>query len=156
VGKYDFTVSPNAVSLWLNPDSSTFAAASAPTNGFISVNTGTDASVIDRFNVRQNIASGPSSVPAAMQWDELRIGLTWAAVTPLQQFTLTSPKKLGNGAFQFGYTNVSGKAATIYASTNLSAWSSVGIATQLSPGFYQFTDPFATNYLRRFYQLRSP
>ena len=65
-GKYDFTVSPNAVSLWLNPNSSTFAAASAPTNGFVSVNTGTDAIVIDRFNIRQNVASGPSSVPAAM------------------------------------------------------------------------------------------
>jgi hypothetical protein len=156
VGKYDFTASPNAVSLWLNPNSSAFAAASAPTNGFISVNSGTDATVIDRFNIRQNVASGPSSVPAAMQWDELRIGLTWAVVTPVQQFILVAPKKLGNGGFQFGYTNISGKAATIYASTNLTTWSSVGVATQLSIGFYQFTDPSATNYARRFYQLRAP
>jgi hypothetical protein len=86
----------------------------------------------------------------------LRIGLSWAAVTPVQQFTLTAPTRLGNGAFQFGYTNVSGKSATIYASTNLTTWSSVGVATQVFPGYYQFTDPSATNYARRFYRLRSP
>ena len=153
VGKYDFTVSPNAVYLWVNPGLSNFGAVADPTNGFITANSGTDGFVLDRFNMRQNSAA---TVPAAMQWDELRIGLSWAAVTPVQQFTLTAPKRSGNGAFQFGYTNVSGKSASIYASTNLSNWSLVGVATQVFPGYYQFTDPSATNYARRFYRLRSP
>src|SRR5262249_20257805 len=133
-----------------------FGAMNEPTGGFISATNGTDGFIIDRFNIRQNVATGSSSVPASVQWDELRIGFTWAAVTPIQQFTLTAPKRLSNVAFQFGYTNVSGKAASIYASTNLAAWSLVGVATQLSPGVYQFTDPSATSYPRRFYQLRSP
>src|SRR6185369_10314954 len=72
VVKYDFTVLPNAVSLWINPSAATFGSASEPVTGFISNTTGTDSLAIDRFNIRQNTAA---SVPAAMQWDELRAGL---------------------------------------------------------------------------------
>src|SRR5205814_1599717 len=71
VGKYDFTVSPNVVSLWVNPSPSSFGAALEPASGSVSASNGTDGFGIDRFNMRQNTAA---SVPAAMQWDELRIG----------------------------------------------------------------------------------
>jgi Immunoglobulin I-set domain len=152
VGKYDFTLVPNPVSLWINPDPSTFGAATEPTSGFIMATTGSDGLGIDRFNMRQNTTT---SVPAAMQWDELRIGDTWAAVTPPPPPVLTSIG-LNGGAFQFGYTNGSGRTYSIYTSTNLSDWTSIGAATQISPGLYQFTDPSATNIPHRFYQLRSP
>lgn len=79
VGKYDFTTSPNPASLWIDPDASTFGAASDPI-ALISATTGTDGLTIDRFNMRQNTAA---SVPAGMQWDELRFGTTWADVTPM-------------------------------------------------------------------------
>ena len=91
--------------------------------------------------------------------DELRIGPTWASVTPPPPpivTTLSSPKKLGNGAFQFAYTNSSDINGSIYASTSLTNWAAIGAATQISSGLYQFTDTTATNYPRRFYQLRSP
>jgi hypothetical protein len=163
VGKYDFTASPNAVSLWINPASSTFGAAAAPATGFISQTTGTDGLTIDRFNMRQNTAA---SVPAAMQWDELRVGLSWASVTPVLSLptatVLTNLARLANGAFQFAYPNSSGQSYSVYASTNLTPsinpanWAPIGTATQISPGFYQFTDPSATNCPRRFYQLRWP
>lgn len=78
VGKYDFTVTPNIAKLWINPDASTFGAVSDPP-GFISATTGPDNLVIDRFNMRQNTAP---TVPDTLQWDELRIGLSWADVTP--------------------------------------------------------------------------
>ena len=156
VGKYDFTASPNAVSLWINPASSTFGAASDPSTGVISQNTGTDGLTIDRFNLRQNTVS---SVPAAMQWDELRVGPSWAAVTPPSSSAptvLTSLMRLTNGAIQFAYTNSSGQTCTVFASTNLTNWAATGTATQISTGLYQFTDPSATNYPRRFYRLRLP
>ena len=89
VGKYDFTATPNPISLWINPDAATFGAASAP-SGFISATTGPDGLTIDRFNMRQNAATGSSSVPASIQWDELRFGFAWADVTPL----LLSPPAL--------------------------------------------------------------
>jgi hypothetical protein len=153
VGRYDFTVAPNSVSLWINPSPSTFGAATDPANGFLSANTGTDGFTIDRFNMRQNTSS---SVPAAMQWDELRIGVSWAAVTPPPDPVLINPEHLAGGAFQFSYTNGSAASFTVYASTNLEDWVFLGAATQISPGLYQFTDLAATNSPLRFYQLRSP
>ena len=156
VGKYDFTVSSNAVTLWINPGTTNFGVASEPSTGFISATNGTDGFTIDRFNMRQNAATGSFSVPASIQWDELRFGLTWASVTPpAPPALLTNLKKLGNGAFQFGYAN-NGLSYSVYASTNLINWASIGAATQISPGLYQFTDTNAINFPHRFYQLRSP
>jgi hypothetical protein len=80
VGKYDFTASPNQILLWINPAASTFNSVSEPATAFITANTGTDGFAIDRFNMRQNTAS---SVPAEMQWDELRVSSGWAGVTPI-------------------------------------------------------------------------
>jgi hypothetical protein len=155
VGKYDFTASPNRVSLWINPPAPTFNFASEPTNAPITATSGTDGFLIDRFNMRQNTAA---SVPAEMQWDELRVSTGWAGVTPIPSsvaITLTSVHMTGNGAFQFAYTNGSGQSFSVYASTNLANWSPIGAAAQISPGLYQFTDQAATNSPRRFYQLRS-
>lgn len=63
---------------------------------------------------------------------------------------------LGNGVFQFAYTNSSGQPCSVYASTNLVVWTAIGAATQVSPGQFQFIDTSAANHPRRFYQLRSP
>jgi hypothetical protein len=154
VGRYDFTASPNTVALWLNPSASTFGSASDPTNGFISASTGQDGYILDRFNMRQNTAA---SVPAAMQWDELRVGTSWAVVTPRPSPPrLTIPVPLPTGAIQFAYTNTTGSNYTVYASSNLAAWTVLGAAAQLTPGTFQFTDLTATNYPRRFYRLHSP
>jgi hypothetical protein len=154
VGKYDFTVSPNSVSLWINPSPTNFGAAAAPA-GFLFATTGTDRASfsIDRFNMRQNTAQ---SVPAAMQWDELRVATDWATVTPRFIPFLTNVKRLPGGAFQFNYTNGGPQTFTVFGSTNLFNWSSIGVATQSSPGVFQFTDPATPNFSRRFYQLRSP
>ena len=158
VGKYDFTVSPNSVSLWINPSPSSFGAGSSPP-GAISTTTGTDGFTIDRFNIRQNVVSGANSVPAAMQWDELRVGNAWSAVTlagPPPAIKLSNATWLGDGRFQFAYTNAYGFAATIFSSTNLIDWSPVGSATQVGPGLYQFIDANASNYTQRYYQMRWP
>ena len=161
VGKYDFTVSPNAATLWINPAVSTLGSGSEPASGFISATTGTDGFTIDRFNLRQNAATGSSSVPAAIQWDELRFGLSWADVTPPvstappSPIELTAFARLPDGAFQFAYSNSDSRTYSVFASTNLVDWRSIGAATQISPGMFQFTDSDATNLVQRFYQLRS-
>jgi hypothetical protein len=153
VGKYDFNASPNSVSLWINPPSSTFGLVSEPGSGAISANTGADGFTIDRFNLRQNTAS---SVPAAMQWDELRVGLTWASVTPPASVLLVNAKRLANGSFQFAYTNADNISYSVFSSSNLFDWVSNGPATQISPGMFQFIDPAASAVARRFYELRVP
>jgi len=77
-------------------------------------------------------------------------------VAPLR---LTDPGILSNGAFQFGFTNTPGLKFGVFASSNLSQilsnWTSLGDATEISPGVFQFTDPQATNYPRRLYRVRA-
>jgi hypothetical protein len=155
VGKYDFTVSPSVATLWVNPAAATYGALVEPSTGALTVSTGTEISglVIDRFNFRQNLAN---SVPALMQWDELRVGKTWAEVTEPAPPVLTGLKKLPNGAFQFGYRSGGAKSYSVYASTNLIEWEPIGSAAEVEPGTYEFTDPSATAHGKRFYQLRSP
>ena len=147
-GKYDFTVSPNVASLWVNPNVSTFGAEAEP-GGAVSASTGVDGFSIDRFNFRQNTVA---SVPAAIQWDELRVGASWASVTPPPPPRLVDVS-LSNGLLQFAYTNFSGRIYTVFGSTNLLDWEPVGAAEQISPGHYRFTEA-AGDSARRFYQLR--
>jgi hypothetical protein len=156
VGKYDFNVTPNVATLWVNPDPASFGLPEPPTAGALLTAAGSDGYSIDRFNIRQNTAT---SVPAAMQWDELRVGLSWADVTPAAApvvTLLTNVSVLENGAFRFQYTNVTPGGCRVYASTNLAEWAPLGAALPVAPGWYQFTDPEATNHPRRFYQLRAP
>jgi hypothetical protein len=142
--------------MWINPATNSFGAATAPSTTLIT-SEGVDltSNQIGSFVFLQRIASEPP----AMLADELRIGTTWASVTPPPPpviLTLVGMKRLGNGTFQFGYTNSSAGNGSIYATTNFITWTFLGPATLISPGQYQFTDTIATNYPHRFYQLRSP
>src|SRR5262249_27753172 len=84
---------------------------------------------------------------------------TLASVTP---FKIIQPAKLGNGTFQFGFTNLTGASFRVFAGTNAAqptaAWTMLGSAIE-SPagsGQFQFTDSQATNYPQRFYRVQSP
>ncbi|PYI80634.1 MAG: hypothetical protein DME26_21160, partial [Verrucomicrobia bacterium] len=73
---------------------------------------------------------------------------------------LTGVTGLSSGAFQFGFTNLSGVPFTALATTNFtlpsSNWTVLGPVTEFPPGQFQFTDTAATNFPYRFYQIRSP
>ncbi len=156
VGKYDFTTATNTVSLWINPNAAAFSGATEP-SATLTINTGADGFVIDRFNMRQNTTS---SVPAAVQWDELRLGFGWNEVTPVSSesaaVVLNNIQMLDDGSFQFLYSDSSSQSYGVFASTNLVEWVPLGAATQISPHLFQFRDAAATNQARRFYQLRVP
>jgi hypothetical protein len=66
----------------------------------------------------------------------------------------------GGGTFQLNFTNLSGFSFTILASSDLELpltnWTVLGTAVEDPAGSYQFTDPTATNALRRFNRVRSP
>ena len=80
-----------------------------------------------------------------------------------QQFTIAprifEPLLLGNGHFQFTFTNQSSTVYEVLGTTNLSLpvnqWEVLGLPTSLGGGLYQFTDAMATNHARRFYLLRA-
>jgi hypothetical protein len=70
--------------------------------------------------------------------------------------------KLGDGSFQFSFSNPSGPSYRVLASTNaaapLNTWSNLGLATETPPGSgqFQFADHQAPSYPRRFYRVSSP
>jgi len=66
---------------------------------------------------------------------------------------MTNVAAWGVGGFQFALTNAGGWNFTVLASTNLVDWEP--LAAPAWP-VWQFTDPAATNYGRRFYRLRWP
>ena len=74
-------------------------------------------------------------------------------------FVLAQPMKLPTGAFLFSFRNTPGLTFTALSSTNLAipvdAWTSAGVATEVSAGQYQFTD-VTPNSPQRVYGVRSP
>ncbi len=88
------------------------------------------------------------------------IARTVVVASPPPAPNLGSVTMLGTGAFQFNFTNAAPNHFTVLAATNatlpLNQWSVLGAATQIAPGMFQFTDPQATNFPQRFYQVRSP
>ena len=84
------------------------------------------------------------------------IAITQAGLGP----TLVSPTLLGNGTFQFTFTNNDpGVSFTLVTTTNLSLpltdWTAVGPATNTAPGVFQFSTD-TTNTPEGFYRVRSP
>jgi hypothetical protein len=84
----------------------------------------------------------------------------YAFTVPVQPIVPTDLSFQTNGAFQFSFTNVAGASFTVFGSTNVASpftnWASLGTATEVSSGLFQFSDPQATNSLQRFYRVRSP
>jgi hypothetical protein len=91
-----------------------------------------------------------------MQWDELRIGRSWADVTTPTPPVITEITKLPNGAVRIRYRSESAQSHSVHTSNDLLTWSPLGSAAVISPGIYEFTDPAAATLSQRFYQLRSP
>ena len=86
------------------------------------------------------------------------IGTVFSFALP-SSIILTNPLNSG-GSLQFNFINTSGLSNSVFATTNLSLafsnWTLLGPALVVSPGYFQFTDPQATNYPQRFYRVRSP
>jgi hypothetical protein len=86
----------------------------------------------------------------------------WPVVAPppAADITLAGARKLADGSFQFAFTNNPGARLTVFTATDLlqpaTNWTSLGSATEVSPGQFQFTDPQAPDSLLRFYRVRSP
>jgi hypothetical protein len=82
VTSYQFntgTTSDDIVKLWINPNSLSFGTGTEPTANFTITNSGgTDMTSLNRVFVRQDAATLTPSI----QMDELRVGVTWASVTP--------------------------------------------------------------------------
>lgn len=88
VGSYEFVTGSNndIARMWINPGVGTFGAGSAPTETLISAPGGTVADAfasLISFNLRNVNTVGTPGV----QFDELRVGTSWADVTPVPEPT---------------------------------------------------------------------
>jgi hypothetical protein len=84
----------------------------------------------------------------------LNINVTGPAIATLTATTLT------NGSFQFNFTSNPGAKFAVLTCTNAalpaSNWTTLGGVTEISPGYFQFTDPQPANDRQRFYRLVAP
>ena len=81
VARYTFNIAgttDDTCDLWLNPDPSTFGTTNLPPATIANIGAGgTDLSSLDRFFFRRAANWPPRTVA-----DELRLGYSWAQVTP--------------------------------------------------------------------------
>jgi hypothetical protein len=128
-----------------------------PLPGSPAVDAGDDASVVG-LATDQRGAGFPR-----VSGDHVDIGAVERQLIAANTYArLRSLAPLGNGAYQFGFTNQPGASFRVLASTNVSFpgsnWTWIGFATETTEGSgqFQFTDQQATNHPLRFYRVRSP
>ncbi|HEY4416356.1 MAG TPA: hypothetical protein VGO57_11750 [Verrucomicrobiae bacterium] len=92
----------DTANLWVNPDIATFGAASAPTAGATAVKTASTAKDLGNIASLDLIqADGSANAAPKGAIDDLRIGLSWADVTP----DTTPPNPYVTWANGYGLTN---------------------------------------------------
>jgi hypothetical protein len=93
VASYEFVsgVINDVSKIWINPDVSTFGALTPPTETLTSTNNTTDLTGVARVQIRQDAATTTPFI----EMDELRIGTTWAAVTPASGSTSVLDRNAG-------------------------------------------------------------
>lgn len=101
------------------------------------------------------------ALPAGLTWtNRLATDGSIGVVGQVAPPQLLTPLVLGNGSFEFGFSNAAGASFTVLTTTNvalpLSNWTPLGPPTEISAGYYWFTDSNATNHPRRFYRVRWP
>lgn len=98
VGAYQFVdgATNDSAKLWINPNASTFGRTEPPPT-LAAVNNTTDLASVVRFMVRQDAAT----LTPFIEMDELRIGTTWADVTPAGGSTYVVDKDAGAAPREF-------------------------------------------------------
>jgi hypothetical protein len=139
------TVNPRATQAWTasSPASWLHPDASGSGSGVVNITFDTNHA-LSRFAIL-TIAGQTVTVIQSM-------GIADASV-------LIQPTIMGDGSFQFNFTNVPNASFTALFSTNpslpLNLWTPIGTPTENPPGQYQFNDPAPANP-QGFYNIRSP
>jgi hypothetical protein len=128
------------------PDATTLNASYSPSVADITAGT-----------VTLTLSTTGQQAPCGAATAQVVVTVTQAPVTPP---TLIGPAFLGDGIFQFAFSNNDlGASFTVLTATNLSLplsnWTLAGPATNTAPGLFQFSTA-ATNNPQGFYRVRSP
>ncbi len=82
--------------------------------------------------------------------------LVTLGVIPSPIMTLTGLNQGPDGNATLNFSGLSNVAYSVWASTNLVNWSSLGAASQPTPGQFIYNDTSTTSWPQRFYRIRSP
>jgi len=156
VGSYTFndsSTNDDVASLWINPAASTFGMANPPTPTLVT-SSGGDISSAAIYSFL--IMNRDSAEPAGGVVDELRIGATWASVTPPSGTlpTLTIAQN-GDNIIISWPTNDTGFG--LYSSPTLSstnAWTAVLQTVYIVGGQYTVTNTLTAG--SKYYRLQQP
>ena len=156
VGSYQFnslSSTDDVSQLWINPASSTFGAA-IPPPATLTNSTGNDLSGIPSFVLFDRSAAEPAGIVA----DELRVGLSWASVTPPappQVIPTLSITPSGAKLLFTWTTNAPGfnlQASPLLSYSN--TWTNVSTTPAIVAGQYVVTNSPSGN--SSFYRLQKP
>jgi hypothetical protein len=164
VASYTFNTgatNDDVAQLWINPPPSTFGAASPPpptlmTNDSPDIDNGSSAQIASFVLFERGSGNGTLQ-PATTIFDEIRVGTTWASVTPPAEVAnppVLSISRLNTTNVFTWTTNAPGFA--LESATSLAApvaWSGVTNPVYLNADQYTVTNVDATD---AFYRLRSP
>jgi alpha-tubulin suppressor-like RCC1 family protein len=79
--------------------------------------------------------------------------LSTGCLAPAPQFTGYTRSDAG---FELDFSGATDSAYRVWASTNMADWQELGLATEISPGFFRFTDTASAAYPQRFYRAGTP
>jgi uncharacterized repeat protein (TIGR01451 family) len=80
--------------------------------------------------------------------------ISTGCLAPAAQFCGYS--RVADGNFEVRFNGSTNTAYHVCASTNLTDWQMLGIATEMQPGLFRFLDISATNFSQRFYRVTTP
>jgi pectate lyase len=163
VARYSFTgiTGKDEVALWVDPSSDSFGSASEPTPGAATTN-GVNAGVtLNYFNV---VAQATSAFGNASYWiDEIRLGTTWADVTPSNGSTISATPVITQALLVPGamiLRGSNGPSSSVYqvlACTNLtlpsSNWPAISTNSFDAVGHFDSTNPVAPGLRQQFFRL---
>jgi hypothetical protein len=157
VGEYTFnsaTTNDDVVYLWINPPSANFGTADLPPPTLTtSVGNDISAGSIRSFMLRDAVSTQPVAIV-----DELRIGTSWASVTPPLLVPAAPPlniQRADPSVVLSWPTNATGFTLETSAFLpNANSWTAVGSATNIVGSQFVVTNTVSLSNL--FYRLRWP
>jgi len=157
VGSYTFntgSTTDDLCQLWINPDPSTFGLAAAPPATLASTATNDiPSAVIASFVLFNRSANEPAGIIA----DEVRVGPSWASVTPPAEspvVPLLSISRSGNDSVLSWPTNAPGFVLESSPALFPVSWTEVVGTVYVSGNQYTVTNATANTVI--FYRLRAP
>jgi len=162
VMRYTFQSGNDEVAVWVDPDSSSYGAESAPTNTAFASTTGggSDMAVaITYFLIEAAAVTGP------VFWvDEVRVATSWAEAVPSNDAPVISSNPVitqsvltSEGMILRGSNGPTGSVYQVLASTNLglpaSNWPSIAAHSFDSAGNFESTNPVTGGAEREFFRL---